>query len=79
MFDLFEKNKLNFVTTTSIALSNKKFEKFYNNFDSYKNKICIRPENISNNVEIIRRLGIVSMNSVIEAGIFYIKKIYTDM
>ena len=38
--------------------------------EKYKDKIVLRPQEISNHPEVIRRLGIIAINTVIEADIY---------
>ena len=38
--------------------------------DSYRKQIVLRPQEISNHPEIIRRLGVIAMNGMIEADIY---------
>ena len=45
-------------------------EEFLGNLDFYKDKLCIRPAEISNNPEVVRRLGVITMNTALEADIF---------
>ena len=40
------------------------------NFEQYKDKIVLRPQEISNNPEIIRRLGIIAINTALEFDIY---------
>ena len=40
------------------------------NIDSLKNKIVLRTQEISNHPEVIRRLGVIAMNGLIEADIY---------
>ncbi len=40
------------------------------NIDFFKEKVVIRPVEISNNPEVIRRLGVIAMNTALEADIF---------
>eukprot|EP01080_Neovahlkampfia_damariscottae_P001756 gene1756-525_t len=70
MLDLIDAGKLKYVSTTGIALSNEGFKRFYENFDFYKKKIILRPQEISNSGEIISRLGVISMNAALEADIY---------
>ena len=45
-------------------------QRFINNLEEYKRKIILRPQEISNNPEIIRRLGCIAMNTAIEVDIY---------
>ena len=40
------------------------------NMASYHDRIVLRPQEISNHPEIIRRLGVIAMNAMIEADIY---------
>eukprot|EP00124_Ichthyophonus_hoferi_P004153 Ihof_evm3s423 gene=Ihof_evmTU3s423 len=70
MLDWFDTGKLRYASTTSVSLSKAGFEKFYKNWDFYSPKICIRPQAISNHPEIIRRLGLISMNTPVEVDMY---------
>ena len=43
---------------------------FNDRIDSYKERIVLRPQEISNHPELIRRLGCLAMNGLIEADIY---------
>lgn len=40
------------------------------NLDFFKDKILLRPQEISNNPEVARRLGLIAINTALEADIF---------
>ena len=40
------------------------------NIDEYRKKIILRPQEISNNPGIARRIGVIAMNTAIEFDIF---------
>ncbi|KAH0789048.1 Acetyl-CoA hydrolase [Histomonas meleagridis] len=68
MLPMFDSGKLKFSSSTSMTLS--KWDKFYDNFDFYKNKIILRPQQISNSPEVIRRLGVIAMNTPVEVDMY---------
>lgn len=68
MLPMFDSGKLKFGSATSLTLS--KWDDFYNRFDFYKNKFVLRPQAISNSPEIIRRLGVIAMNTPVEVDIY---------
>jgi acetyl-CoA hydrolase len=70
MLDLFDSGKLDFANATSLSLSTKGFERFFAKFDEYTKKIILRPQQISNNPECIRRLGVIGMNTPVEFDIY---------
>ncbi len=70
MFDLIDAGKLKFASATSITITEEKMEEVYGNFEQYKDKIVLRPQEISNHPEIIRRLGIIGINTALEFDIY---------
>lgn len=70
VLDLMDAGKVDFASATSLTISPERLDEFYTNFDKYKNKIILRPEEVSNNPEVIRRLGVIAMNTAIEADIY---------
>ncbi|KAK3493508.1 acetyl-CoA deacylase [Neurospora crassa] len=68
--DLFDSGKLDFATATSIRFSPTGFERFYKNWDNYYDKLLLRSQSVSNAPEIIRRLGVIGMNTPVEVDIY---------
>ncbi|GJC99484.1 acetyl-CoA hydrolase [Colletotrichum higginsianum] len=68
--DLFDSGHLDFATATSIRFSPEGFQRFYDNWDSYHNKLLLRNQQVSNSPEIIRRLGVIGMNTPVEVDIY---------
>jgi acetyl-CoA hydrolase len=66
---LIESGRLKFASTTSLALSPETSGHVYGNLAQFRDRILLRPQEISNNPEIIRRLGIISMNTAIEVDL----------
>jgi propionyl-CoA:succinyl-CoA transferase len=66
---LIEAGRLKFASTTALALSPEASGYVYNNLGTFRNRILLRPQEISNNPEIARRLGIISMNTAIEVDL----------
>ncbi|ADY51960.1 succinate CoA transferase [Pseudopedobacter saltans DSM 12145] len=69
-FDLLDSGKLNFASGSSITVSEEYYHKVFDNFDKYRNKIILRPQDISNAAEVIRRLGVISINTALECDIY---------
>ncbi|MBR5087429.1 MAG: succinate CoA transferase [Muribaculaceae bacterium] len=59
-----------FVSTCSLTLAYDTMAEFFDNIDKLHDKVLMRPCEISNNPEVIRRLGVLSMNTALEADIF---------
>lgn len=70
VLDLIDSGKIRIVSGTSLTLSEEGQKRFYSNLDRYKKKIILRPQEISNNPEIIRRIGSIAMNTAIEVDIY---------
>ncbi|MBE7324019.1 acetyl-CoA hydrolase/transferase family protein [Nocardioides sp. Y6] len=70
MLDLLDDGTLEFASATSFGLSDAGVRRFMDNIDSYKGKILLRSEEISNHPELIRRLGLICMNGMIEADLY---------
>jgi succinate CoA transferase len=66
---LIEAGRLKFASTASLALSPEASRYVYGNLNMFRNRIILRPQEISNNPEIARRLGIISMNTAIEVDL----------
>ena len=45
-------------------------QEIYRNFDFYRDKILLRPVEVSNNPAIARRIGLICMNTALEVDIF---------
>ncbi|MFZ6722640.1 succinate CoA transferase [Undibacterium sp. Ji49W] len=69
-FDLFDAGKLDFASGSSITLSAKKYDQVFSHFARYKDRLVLRPQEVSNHPEIIRRLGIIAINTALEADIY---------
>ena len=70
VINLMEQNRVRFASTCSLTLSQDALASIYANLNQYRNRILMRPQEISNHPEVIRRLGIISMNTAIEVDIF---------
>ncbi|KAI4866587.1 hypothetical protein F4820DRAFT_446959 [Hypoxylon rubiginosum] len=68
--DLFDSGRLDFATATSIRFSPDGFKRFYDNWESYYDKLLLRSQQVSNSPEIIRRLGVIGMNTPVEVDIY---------
>jgi succinyl-CoA:acetate CoA-transferase len=70
VFDLIDAGKVDFASCCSITLSEQKMEQVFGDFEKYRDKIVLRPQEISNHPEIIRRLGLISINTALEFDIY---------
>jgi succinyl-CoA:acetate CoA-transferase len=70
VFDLLDAGKVKFASCCSITLSDGKMKEIYGNFEKYRDRLIMRPQEISNHPEIIRRLGLISINTALELDIY---------
>lgn len=70
MLELIKAGKVKCASTTAITPSPEGKAKFDQECDQYKGKLIFRPEDISNNPEVIRRLGVIAMNTALECDIY---------
>lgn len=57
-------------STTALSLSHEAQAEFFANIEYYREHIVIRPQEISNHPEVVRRLQLISMNTPIEVDIY---------
>ena len=70
MLDMIRSGKLAVASSTAISLSKEALVDFNANIDQYAKRIILRPQEVSNHPEVIRRLGVISMNGMLEADIY---------
>ncbi len=70
VIDLIECGKVKFASGTSLTISPERLDNFYENFSKYKDKLILRPQEISNSPEVARRLGVIAINTAIEIDIY---------
>jgi succinyl-CoA:acetate CoA-transferase len=70
MIDLLDCGKLRMASATSFSLSPDAAARLNADMSSYRHKMILRPQEISNHPELIRRLGCIAMNGMIEADIY---------
>lgn len=67
--DLIDAGKVKSACGTALTISPDKRDAFYGRLDQYREKILLRPQEISNSPEVIRRLGVIAMNTAIEVDL----------
>ncbi|MFZ1383850.1 MAG: acetyl-CoA hydrolase/transferase family protein, partial [Propionicimonas sp.] len=70
MVDLLDSGKMEIASATAFSLSPEYAHKMNDNAADYRNKIILRPQDISNHPEMIRRLGVIACNGMIEADMY---------
>jgi acyl-CoA hydrolase len=70
VFKLLQSGKLTFASTTASHRQPGDERRVHSRLDFYRSRIVMRPQEISNHPEVVRRLGIISINAAIEADLF---------
>lgn len=70
VFDLIDADKLRGASGCAITLSEAGQKSFRQNINRYREKVVLRPQELTNHPEIIRRLGLITMNTAVEADIY---------
>jgi len=67
---LMKEGNVSFASGCSLTVTNPVLDDIYANMDFFKDKLVLRPQEISNNPEMVRRLGLITINTALEADIF---------
>ncbi|HSN43280.1 MAG TPA: acetyl-CoA hydrolase/transferase family protein [Propionibacteriaceae bacterium] len=70
MVDLIDSGKLTVASATAFSLSPDAAHRMNEMAEHYASKIILRPQDVSNHPEVIRRLGVIACNGMIEADIY---------
>ena len=70
MLDLLDCGKLRMASATSFSLSPDAAKRMYGDLRHYRERMILRPQEISNHPELVRRLGCIAMNGMLEADIY---------
>ena len=70
VIDLMLKGRCQYVTGSSLSLTDDALEVMYSHMDVFGERVLLRSQEITNHPECIRRLGIIALNTALEADIF---------
>ncbi len=70
VIDLVRSGRVKFGSTCSLSVTNDCLQGIYDDIDFFRDKLVLRPSEISNNPEVVRRLGLVTMNTAIEVDLY---------
>jgi succinyl-CoA:acetate CoA-transferase len=70
MLDLIRTDTIRMASATALSLSPEGVEEFARNIDHYRERIVLRPQEISNHAELVRRLGCIGINGMVEADLY---------
>ena len=67
---LMKEGRVKFASGCSLTIGADKLQDIVDHIDFFRDKIVLRPQEISNNPEVARRLGLITINTALEADIF---------
>ena len=70
MLAMLKSGTLRMASATAFSLSPAGIEEFDKDIEFYRERILLRPQEISNHTEVARRLGVIATNARIEADIY---------
>ena len=70
VIQLMRDGRIKFASGSSLTISNPVMRDLYRDLEQFRGKILLRPQEISNNPEIVRRLGIISINTALELDLY---------
>ncbi|MDE6355439.1 MAG: succinate CoA transferase, partial [Prevotella sp.] len=68
--DMMLEGRVKDASTCSLTVTNESLMKVYDNIDYFKNHLTLRQSEISNSPELIRRLGVIAINTALEVDIY---------
>ncbi len=68
--DLMEQGRLLGASTAALTLSEAQVERLYDNMNFFAPKIVMRPQELSNHPGVVRRLGVIAINTVLEVDVY---------
>lgn len=70
MLSMLESGRMTVASASSFSLSPEAAQRMNDNAAFFRQKIVLRQQEVSNSPELIRRLGVIAMNGMIEADIY---------
>lgn len=68
--ELIKDGVIQMASTTSLSLSEEGLKELYANLEFYKKHVILRPQDVSNHPEPIKRLGVIAINTAAEIDIY---------
>jgi succinyl-CoA:acetate CoA-transferase len=69
-FDLLDAGKVTHASGASITLSARRQAQVFGELSRYRERLVLRPQEVSNHPEVIRRLGTIALNTALEFDIY---------
>ena len=69
LLNMYLDGKMEAMSATSLMLSPQNLERVYREAEDIKKNIVLRPQDVTNNIEVIRRLRVIAINTAVEVDI----------
>lgn len=70
LLDMLDAGNLQAASAASLALSREGQKRLFTDIDQYQESVVIRPSDVSNSPELVRRFGVVAVNSALEVDLY---------
>ncbi len=70
LVDLMLAGRVTGASTTALTLTEAQLDRVYRDFEFFATRLVLRPQELSNNPGVIRRLGVISLNTALEVDIY---------
>ncbi len=70
LLGLYESGQMEAMSCTSLMLTPGNLEKLYSSASEYRGAVVLRPQDVTNNWEVIRRLRVIAINTAVEIDIY---------
>ncbi|MDR1456617.1 MAG: acetyl-CoA hydrolase [Puniceicoccales bacterium] len=70
VIDGIDTDRIRFASSAGLSVSPPVLRRIYSNLPHYLKKLTLRPQEISNHPEVIRRLGVIGINTALEVDIW---------
>ena len=67
---LMKRGRITYASGSSLTLSDDVLQEVYKDYDFFKSRLLLRPQEVTNHPELTRRLGVIAINTALEADIF---------
>jgi succinate CoA transferase len=70
VIELLRNGKIKFASGCSLTITTPILKELYKDLEFFRDKLVLRPQEMSNSPELARRLGLITINTALEADIF---------
>ncbi len=70
VIEMMQSGDVKFASGCSLTITSSALDSIYENWDFFKHRLVLRPQEISNSPELARRMGLITINTALEADLF---------